>query len=68
MHKSSEPEVFITSEDKAQKKPEPLLQIQCQNRHMNRDFAGMLELRSDSPQGIAPLPDSETAFNAASFT
>ena len=56
-----------TSENEAQKKPEPLLQIQCQNRHMNHDFAGMLELRGDPTQGIASLVDAKSAFNVAAF-
>ena len=35
---------------------------------MDHDFAGVLELRSDPSQGIAPLADSESAFNVAAFT
>ena len=68
MHKSSDPQVPEISENEVQKKSEPLLQIQCQNRHMNHDFAGVLELRSDPSQGIAPLADSESTFNVAAFT
>ena len=68
MHKSSNLQAPVISEKDAQKKLEPLLQIQSQNRHMNHDFAGMLQLRGDPSQRIAPLADSETAFNIASFT
>ena len=67
MHKSSESQVPEISENEAQKKPEPLLQIQSQSGHMNHDFAGMLPLRGDPSQRIAPLADSETAFNVAAF-
>ena len=67
LHNSSHPQAPETSENEAQKKPEPLLQIQCQNRHMNHDFAGMFELRGDPTQGIASLSDSETTFNVAAF-
>ena len=63
MHKSSDPQALEISENEAQKKSEPLLQIQCQNRHMNHDFAGVLKLRSDPSQRITPLADSETSFN-----
>ncbi len=59
------PKMSEESENDAQKKPEPLLQIQRQNRHMNHDFAGMLQLRSNSSQRIAPLADSEASFNVA---
>ena len=65
MHKSSDPQAPKTSENDAQKKPEPLLQIQSQNRHMNHDFAGVLQLRGNPSERLAPLSDSETAFNIA---
>ena len=68
MHKSSEPQVPEPSENEAQKKSKPLLQIQSQNRHMNHDFAGVLKLCSDPTQRITPLADSESAFNVAAFT
>ena len=68
MHKSSDPQAPVKSENEPQKKSEPLLQIQCQNRHMNHDFAGVLKLCGDPSQGIAPLADSESAFNVAAFT
>ena len=68
MHKSSESQAPEISENEAQKKPEPLLQIQSQNRHMNHYFAGVFKLRGDPSQGIASLADSETAFNVAAFT
>jgi hypothetical protein len=67
MHKSSDPQVPEISENEAQKKPEPLLQIQCQNRHMNHDFAGMLQLRGNSCQGIAPLANAKAPFNVTTL-
>jgi hypothetical protein len=67
MHKSSDPQAPEITENEAQKKPKPLLQIQSQNRHMNHDFTAMLQLCGNSSQGIAPLADPETAFNVAAF-
>ena len=68
MHKLCNLQTSEIGENDTQKKLKPLLQIYSQNRHMNHDFAGMLQLRSDPTQRITPFADSETSFNVSPIT
>ena len=58
----------VKPEKCAQKKPQPLLQVLCQNRHVDRDFACVLKLRGDATERVASLVNPEPSFNVSTLT
>ena len=63
LHKSGDLKPSDKCKKKAQKKPKPLLQIECQNRQVNHDFAGMFQFRGHSAEGVTALADAKSTFN-----
>jgi len=51
-----------------QKKQQPHLQVLCQNKYINHDFACVLKLRGDATDRVASLVNPKPSFNVSSLT